>query len=211
MFEKLPESTKPYTKGLNRDGGFLTFIESLNQRSALANLTAAQSKKVFLEKVLKHPNFAASLKKNVGWVNKLTQNLGCKDAIDELSVNPPANLIPEALPPLYEYSGRVTYAKDPEKGMALTRKGLDACPADQEWNSTRGMLKWQLADQLLAAKKPDEAKEIFVNIKPEEVADWLKVRYNKTAKALGIEQPKPPQVPQVPQAPKTPAPAPPKP
>jgi tetratricopeptide (TPR) repeat protein len=205
MFQKLPESAKQYAKSMNRDGGFLTFIESLNRRSALENLTAAQGKKVFLEKVLQQPSFAASLKKNVGWVNRLTQNLGCKDAIDAISVNPPATLIPEALPALYEYGGRLVYTNEPEKGMALTRKGLDACPADKEWNASRGVLKWQLADQLLAAKKPDESKAIFTTIKPEEVADWLKVRYNNTAKALGIVTPKPQQ------APKPPAPVPPKP
>jgi tetratricopeptide (TPR) repeat protein len=207
MLEKMPEKVAPYTKKFSRDGGLFSFIDALNRRNSLENLTAAQSKKIFLEKILSKPGFAVHLKKNVGWVNRLTQNYGCKDALDVISVNPPASLIPEALPALYEYGGRIAYAKDAEKGMALTRKGVEACPEGQEWNGSRGMLKWQLADQLLAAKKPEDAKAIFVTIKPEEVAGWLKDRYNKTAKALGIEPPKPPQAPKTP----APAPAPPKP
>lgn len=204
LLDKMPERARSYVKNINRDGGFFNFIEAMNYRGSLADLPENASKKMFLEKVLSQPGFARSLTTQVGWVNRMVDQYGFQKEIEVLSVNPPANLIPESLPALYEYGGRLAYKNDPEKGISLTRKGLDGCPEGEAWNGSRGMLKWQLADQLLASKKADEAKEIFVTIKPEEVAGWLKDRYNKTAKALGIEPPKP-------EAPKKEAPAPPKP
>jgi hypothetical protein len=204
LVDKMPERSRSYVKGINRDGGFFNFIEAMNYRDSLEYLPENATRKIFLEKVLSQPGFARSLTTQVGWVNRMAEQYGFRKEIDLLSVNPPANAIPESLPALYEYGGRLAYKTDPEKGIALTRKGLDGCPEGEAWNGSRGMLKWQLADQLLASKKADEAKEIFVTIKPEEVAGWLKDRYNKTAKALGIEPPKP-------EAPKKDAPAPPKP
>lgn len=204
LLDKMPEKVKPYAKSINRDGGFFNFIEAMNYRDSLENLPQSANKQAFLEKILSQPGFARSLTTQVGWVNRMVDNYGFRNAMDAISVNPPANLIPESLPALYEYGGRLAYKTDAEKGSALTRKGLEGCPAGDAWNGSRGMLKWQLADQLLASKKADEAKEIFVTIKPEEVAGWLKDRYNKTAKALGVELPKP-------EASKKEAPAPPKP
>lgn len=203
MLDKLPDKARPYLKGYNRDGGFFNFIEALRYRGSLENLPETAGKRVFLEKVLSHPGFARSLTTQVGWVNRMVDQYGFGKEIGRISVDPPAGLIPESLPALYEYGGRLAYKTDPAKGLALTRKGLDSCPEGEAWNGSRGMLKWQTADQLLASGRPDEAKEVFVTIRPEEVAGWLRDRYNRTAKALGITPP-------APDAPKKDAPAPPK-
>lgn len=163
LIEKLPEEDRSRFKELSHEGEFFKYLEVLRNPAFRAGLPESLGTQVFLEKVLSQPGFAKSLTTQAGWVKRLNEEFQFTNEIEAISVNPPATLIPESLPGLYEFAGQVAFESNHEKGIALTRKGLENCPVGDEWNGQRDLLKKQLADQLLAPKKPDKAEEIFDN------------------------------------------------
>ncbi len=141
----------------------------------------------FFSHVFVRPGFADLYGKNIGWVARL-RKANLAEAIDAIALDLPKDTVRDALPELREQAGDLRREKDPEGAIAEYRAALESCPPGDEWKATRGVMKWKAADLLLTQGKKDEAKELFLTIAPDEIAGWLKDRYNDLAKKLDVKQ-----------------------
>ncbi len=173
MCERLPKSLASYQQNFSREQGFASFVLASRERSNLRQ---------FIENTLCQPGFGDQLSKQV-WLDLLAQN-GCGDVMVSIALNPPAGMVPEAHPALYDLQARRLRSAMHADAAAVLRKGIEVCQAGADWNSHRSALKLQLVDLLFAADQVTEAKTLFATIPPGEVAERQKKRHERLAKIL---------------------------
>jgi hypothetical protein len=82
------------------------------------------------------------------------------------------------MPAFYLRQGIQFRDSDPEAAVGVLRKGIAVCPMAAEWNSTRGALKIELAEQLFNGGQRDEAARVLTTITPVEISQQVKNRYD---------------------------------
>jgi hypothetical protein len=157
-------------------------ISHASRDSRRSSSRAGSNLRRFIENSLCQPGFAEDLSKQV-WLDILMQN-GCGEALASIALNPPAGMIPEARPALYERQARRLRETQPLEAAAILRKGIEICPAGADWNPHRSALKLELTSLLIDTGKPGDAGKVFATIPPEEIPDRQKALHQSLGEML---------------------------
>jgi hypothetical protein len=186
---RLPKEMESYVKQVPSNQIASQFVRLQNGGNPEADPRTPAARRSFLAAMIIQPGFAPFYGKSIGWVGKL-RGAGYEAAIDSIALDLPKDTVREALPELHEQAGELKREKDPEGAIVEYRKALESCPPGDEWKNSRGVMKWKMADVMLAQGQKDKAKETFLTIVPDEIADWLKDRYTTLANKLDVKKEK---------------------
>lgn len=171
-------------KGFAELSGLKAFAEGAARHGGWRRDYFAETRKKFLTAAFARPSLATLYPTLGGWTDNLSQS-GLTDDLMALSSPLPADFIPVVRAPLMVFRGRqMAKANKPDEAIAAFRAGLQECLPAPEWNLFRAVCKYELANALLNAKQPDEAKAIHASIPQEDVAPWLKDRYQNLGSNL---------------------------
>jgi hypothetical protein len=176
---------KDLSNALKTPDGFSPYIELVARNSSWKTPEFAQIRKKFLTAIFSRPALGPMFPPTNTWIYRMA-GAGMIDDLSDLASPIPANFIPEVRAQLVDYRGDqlLLRYKRPDEAIATYRAAQLECQPGPERNQLRAMIQYDLAFALFSNKQFDEAKTVYVTIRPEDVEIRIKDIYQKLGKDL---------------------------